>query len=336
MPELTEAGIPVAEFPLRGLKSPGSIYRTGRAFLSYVRQHRIQLVHTYDGPTSMFLIPLARTSNLPVRISSQLSLRELNTDREQRLLSVSDLFVDRVVVNSKAVLEDLVQNHGLPRSKLVLLYNGIDGRVFRPGPKFVPPELVDASVVVGSIAALREEKQLHILIEAFARVKDTRPGLRLLMVGSGSEEERLRQTAGNLGIMNQVVWIPAQADVVQWMRAIDIFVLPSRSESFPNALLEAMASGCCPVGSNVGGIPELILNEKSGLLFPSGDVDVLAERLRRLVNNDGLRTSLAAAAVERSHSQFTLERFVASTSHLYSGLLSQHYGTSTAPVTVHS
>ena len=333
LPDLTNAGIPVAEFPLRGLKSVTSIYNTAHSFRTYIRKHNIQLIHTYDGPSSMFLIPLARLFRIPVLISGQLSLRELNTPREQAFLRFSDRLVDRLVVNSKAVLDDLAMNHAVPRSKLVLLYNGVDINLFQAGEKFRPEGVEEAPVVIGSIAALREEKQLHLLIEAFAAVREIRPGVKLLIVGGGYDEPRLRDRAAELRVEDGIVWIPAKTDVTEWMRAIDIFVLPSRSESFPNGLLEAMASGCCPVGSNVGGIPELIEDGKSGLLFPSGDAGALADRLRMLLTNDPLRLRLARAAYDRARTLFTLDRFVANTSTLYSSLLSQHYDLKAAPVT---
>jgi L-malate glycosyltransferase len=331
--DLSEAGIPVAEFPLRGLKSVGSIYKMAREFRSYVREHGIQLVHTYDAPTTMFLLPLARMARIPVLIESQLSLRELHTRREVTFLRVADKLADRIVVNSKAVLEDLVRNENVPRSKLVLVYNGVDTDVFHPGEKFHPEGIQDASVVIGSIAALRPEKQLHLLIEAFSRVRHIRQGVKLLMVGGGYEEEPLRQRAAELGVSEDVTWIPAQRDVAKWMRAIDIFVLPSRSESFPNGLLEAMACGCCPVGSEVGGVPELVENEKSGLLFASGDVGALSERLALLLTNDRLRADFGRKAAERAAKQFPLERFVSSTADLYNSLLSQHHGVNSSAVT---
>ena len=138
LPELTDAGIPVTEFPLRGLKSITSIYNMARSFRSYVREHDIQLVHTYDGPTAMFLIPLAQLARIPVLISSQLCLREIEYGAERLFLRFSDRCVDRVVVNSRAVFNDLEKRHSVPASKLVLLYNGVDVNLFRTGEKFRP------------------------------------------------------------------------------------------------------------------------------------------------------------------------------------------------------
>lgn len=319
--ELSAAAVPVEEFPLRSYKSIGSMAKTVSSFKDYVRRHNIQLVHAYDVPTSAFLVPAGRLVGVPALVASQLSLRELNSKPDQLKLRVADRCADKVVVNSKAVLEDLVAHYGVPREKLALIYNGVDASVYRPGPRVRQPGLEDSSLVIGSVAALREEKQFHLLVDAFAKVRSLRPGLRLLMVGGGRQKEPLQARARELQISDSVVWVDTQANVAQWMRAIDIFVLPSRSESFPNALLESMASGCCPVGSTVGGIPELIENERSGLLFPSGNADALAACLARLIAEDDLRAQLADAASERAHCQFSLDKFIANTSNLYERLL---------------
>ena len=91
-----------------------------------------------------------------------------------------------------------------------------------------------------------------------------------MIVGSGVELESLQENAGRLGIGDAIDFVPATRDVPDWLRKIDIFVLPSYSEAFSNSLLEAMACGCAVVGSRVGGTPELTgSNEERGLLFPA-------------------------------------------------------------------
>ena len=91
----------------------------------------------------------------------------------------------------------------------------------------------------------------------------------------GSMRPQLEALRDRLNLQNDMLLAPATSDVAAWMRSMDIFVLPSTSESFSNALLEAMACGCCVIGSRVGGTPELICDQASGLLFDSGDLDGL-------------------------------------------------------------
>src|SRR5205823_11528833 len=98
---------------------------------------------------------------------------------------------------------------------------------------------------------------------------------------------------------------PATPHVAEWLSAIDIFVLPSRSEALSNSLMEAMACGCCPVASNVGGNPELVRAGETGLLFRAGDPEDLASSLRTLIGQPDLRRDLAAHAESLIRANFS-------------------------------
>jgi glycosyltransferase involved in cell wall biosynthesis len=99
----------------------------------------------------------------------------------------------------------------------------------------------------------------------------------------------------------------------------DIFALPSQAEGISNTLLEAMACGCAPVATDVGGNPELVENEVNGLLVPSQDGPALAAALARLVDDAGLRQGLAAASLKRVREQFSLDGMVEAYGRLYAG-----------------
>jgi glycosyltransferase involved in cell wall biosynthesis len=141
---------------------------------------------------------------------------------------------------------------------------------------------------------LRPEKDLATLIEAFARIK--RSGLKLSIVGSGSMLGELRSQAEARGLAPDCIFAQATANAAECLREIDIFVLPSRSEALSNSLLEAMACGCCPVASRVGGNPELIRHGENGMLFEAGDVDQLCHVLEPLIEHRMLRQRLAQKA----------------------------------------
>ena len=122
------------------------------------------------------------------------------------------------------------------------------------------------------------------------------------MVGSGPMLAELQ--AGGDGDCH---FEPAVRNVAPWLRAMDIFVLPSLSEALSNSLMEAMGCGCCPVASDTGGNPELVEDGETGLLFPVGDAAALAERLGRVVDRAEYRRGLAARAERRMREQFTRE-----------------------------
>lgn len=116
---------------------------------------------------------------------------------------------------------------------------------------------------------------------------------------------------------------PAERNVAPWLRAMDIFVLPSLSEALSNALMEAMGCGCCPVASDTGGNPELVVDGDTGLLFPVGDAEALAARLALLLDGPEYRRRLAAKAERRIEEHFTREQAARAMGAIYGEFLSR-------------
>jgi glycosyltransferase involved in cell wall biosynthesis len=161
-------------------------------------------------------------------------------------------------------------------------------------------------LVIGTICVFRPEKGLATLLNAFAACYASNPRLFLVMVGDGPEREHLQRQAIELGIMSRCLFGPAASDVVPWLSLIDIFVLPSMSEAFSNALMEAMACECACIASRVGGNPELVQDGDTGLLFEKGDVRSLVGQLRRLIADPALRQRLGRRAAAVIDSRFSL------------------------------
>jgi glycosyltransferase involved in cell wall biosynthesis len=297
LPELREAGIPLLDLGVNSFRNFSALAGARRLW-RYVRRNNIILSHAYDVPASIYTAPLARLCGVPHVITSALGFRELYSARERRMLRWTDRFADHIVVNSQAVFDEMVTREGIRREKLFLCRNGFAPEVFYPRREnSVPPAaLPGGEVVVGVVAALRPEKNIGLLLQAARRLRDL--PFRLLILGSGPEEERLRQMAAELDLAGRIQFEPGRPDVAQWFRFIDIFVLSSVSESFPNVVLEAMASGCAVIASAVGGVPELVRDQDTGLLFESNSAEALAAGLRRLLLDSGLRAELGAKAAE--------------------------------------
>jgi glycosyltransferase involved in cell wall biosynthesis len=318
--ELQDAGIPIVEFPVRSFLSSSSV-RAARIFCDYIRHHRICLVHSYDVPTTAFLVPVAKLCRTPIVISSQLGYRDLFSAPLRRILRVTDRLVDRIHVNCEAMRRHLIEDEGVRADRVYLCYNGVDTHIFYPAEQPKPAPLAQAGIVIGTVCALRPEKRVDLLLDAFSRIRHLRSDAKLLIVGSGLLLHDLQTKAGALGIAGDCVFQPATRDVSRWMRAIDVFVLPSDSEAFSNALLESMASGCCPIGSRVGGTPELIEHGRRGFLFEPGNVQELAQILELVITDEACRKAMAEAAAAFAHHQLSIERAAARMGSLYSSLL---------------
>ena len=316
--ELRAAGIPILRLPVRSFRSYSAL-QAMFTMRRYVREHGIRLVHAFDIPTDLFGIPAARFSGVPA-IASQLSYRCMYPRMERWLMEGIDRLADRIVVNSYAVGTELMDKK-IPAHKIYVSHNGVETAEFYPYPVSRPESLSGAPLVIGTVCALREEKRLDLLIRAFGRIHGLDTAMKLVVVGSGVELPKLEALAQELGIRQACCFVPATPDVAYWMRCIDIFVLCSEHESFPNALLEAMACGCAPVASAVGGVPELVKDQHSGLLFQAGDLEGLIRGLETLTGNPDLRRTIAANAAHTARNGFAVEHNVRRAEALYESLL---------------
>ena len=317
--ELRAADVPIVRLPVRSFASwsaAAGALQMGR----YLRLHGISLVHTFDVPMNLFGVPAARFFRTPVVISSQRAHRSLTPGWQTQMLRVTDRLVDAIVVNSLAVARELTEESRVPASLIHLWRNSIDLTRFYPGRRRMP-QLADASLVIGVVCALRPEKSLETLLDAFAQVRNLRPGLKLAIVGDGPEAPELKARSEALGLSDACWFFPAASNVPEWLRSIDIFVLPSRSEAFSNSLMEAMACGCCAVASDAGGNPELVTHNATGMLFPVGDADTLAQRLAVGICEDEVRERLAAEGAAFLHDNFSVEAAAQRISGLYESLL---------------
>ena len=303
--ELRGAGVPFLHLPVTSLKSPTTVSAALR-MRRYIREHGIQVVHAYDS-SAVFVAPVARALRVPAVLSSTLGNRNLMDARTRRQVRWTDKIVDTVVVNCEAMRRHMVDDEHMAAERIELCYNGVDTGKFYPVAAGKPAPIADASFVIGAVCVLRPEKALDLLQEAFARVRHLKPGMKLVIVGSGPELPKLEANSRRLGIQEQCLFVPATRSIPQFMRSFDLYVSSSRSEAFSNTILEAMASGCGVVGSEVGGTPELIGREERGLLFRPGDAGDLAEKLAILIGDERLRREFGTRASEFARKKLSIE-----------------------------
>ena len=153
-------------------------------------------------------------------------------------------------------------------------------------------DVSEDSFLVVVAARLAPEKGLDVLLQALADVED----VTVAIAGSGPEAERLARTAGALGVADRVRWLGQRDDVPALLAAADAFVLPSRREGQPLALMEAMALGLPIVATRIPGVDEVVVDEVTALLALPDDVPSLAAALIRLRDDPSLRASLGRAA----------------------------------------
>ncbi len=308
---LREAGVRFFFMGPRSLVSPSAV-REARRLRAYIREHGIRIVQTFDYSMNVLGVPAAR-SVAGVIVISNLRCHASLIPRRYRLLNLIAIRSSAaVVVNSEALRRHLHEDYSIPQRKIFTCYNGLDTEVFHSGSR-----MESSSLVVGTVCVLRPEKNLALLLQAFETVARHFNGIRLVITGSGPEEPALRALANTLKIEDKCHFRPSTPDVPSVLRSIDVFVLPSLSEGLSNALMEAMACGCCVIASEVGGNPELVSDGTTGLLFPSRNREALIDRLSEVVADPERRRSLAAAAADRIRKEFSLSRAVENMQEIY-------------------
>lgn len=313
---VAEAASSVTEFPLKSFKSLRAV-RQAWSFARWCRERRIAIVHTSELWSNTFGLPAAAMAGVPVRIGNR---RELNPDKTRAQIAMQRAgyaCAQRVVANSQAAADQLRREH-VPLDKIVVIRNGLDASAFSAAP--FRGKLRTVTV----IANLRREKAHDVLIDAAPEILRRFPGTRFEIVGDGPERNALVERARTAGVAEAFAFLGHCDDVAARLRTADLFVLPSRSEAFPNAVLEAMAAGLPIVASNSGGIPELIDHELTGLLVRPDDPAGLAAAICRVLANPRMAERLGTAARERALTRFDFGRMVAGFDRLYVSELARH------------
>ncbi len=305
-----EACAPVTAFPIRGFARPATLARAA-AFARWCRAQRIAILQTCDLYANTFALPAAALAGVPVRIGSR---RELNPDKSAGQIALQRQAyrcAHGVVANSHAAARQL-EAEGLPPSRVRIIPNGVSV------DRFTPRELSGRPVTtILTVANLRAEKAHEVLLAAAAELRPRHPHLRFLIAGDGPRAHELRALAGSLGVDAQVTFLGHREDVPALLAAADVFVLPSRSEAFPNSAIEAMAAGLPLVASRAGGLLDLVDDGRTGLLVPPDDHGALAAALESLMLSPARAAALGAAAREEVSRRYSFDRMVRGFEDLY-------------------
>jgi glycosyltransferase involved in cell wall biosynthesis len=267
-----------------------------------VRDRHIDIVHAHEYKTDLLALLLARAEGVvplsTVHGWSGASLRELLCyyPADRQILRR----YPRVIAVSGAIKARLVRA-GAAADRVTTVLNGIDALVFQRQAARVQPAraalgLAEDALVVGAVGRLESEKRYDVLIDAVARLRRTRPGVRLVIAGKGSLGDALRAQAQTLGIGDACVFAGHCPDVTDIYHAMDLFAQSSDTEGTPNAVLEAMAFEVPIVATAVGGTEDLIADRVHGLIVPRRDPDALAAAmLETLADPRATRTRVIAA-----------------------------------------
>lgn len=243
-----------------------------------------------------------------------------------RLLHGVDLFIATTSEIEAGLRED-----GFPRTKIRRISNFVDFHLFAPAPAHIKGQTkrrmgLENGPVVTFSGRFVLRKGIHLLLEAWKGVANDFPDARLLLLGDGPLLAEMRELATRLGIASSVDFLGHVPQVTEFLQATDLFVLPSLQEGMPNSLLEAMACGLPAVATRIGGVVDIIQDGENGILVDPGDVNGLAEGMRKLLKDEGLAGSIASRAFQTIQDFYSLDSIASKYVEIYARYSPQSSG----------
>ncbi len=316
-PQVADCARSVAAFPIHGFARRASFFQL-RAFGRWCVEHRIALVHTTDLYSNIFFLPGAAVAGVPVRIGSRREIAAGKSVAQLALQRAAYTCAHHVVANASAVAARL-RAEGVRASKIAVIPNGLDLARFHPQRD----DAESRTRTVTMVANLRPGKGHDTLIDAAALILRRFPDVRFELIGDGTERASLVERAAQRGVSHAVTFLGHLDDVPARLAQSSIFTLPSESEAFPNAVLEAMACGLPVVASAVGGVSEVVQHGHTGFLVPPRNPEALADRLCSLLTQPALAATWGARGRELVETRYSFDRMVTSITRLYDQALSR-------------
>jgi glycosyltransferase involved in cell wall biosynthesis len=236
---------------------------------------------------------------------------EVGGSRARYWAVVASRRLRKVICPSRHGARTQVQ-YGLPEARVMTIHNGVNTARFATGDRSVPRRLLkvgDETPLIVFTSRLYEQKRPLDTIEAFARIAPEFPEATLAVVGAGPLEEEARARVAALGLDERIQFVGHQSNIPDWLAAATVWLQTSDRENFSLATIEALAAGCPVVATACSGNDEILEDGKNSLTAPVGDIEGLANGLRRLVTDAALRKQLSAGAIKTA-ACFTRERMV--------------------------
>lgn len=296
-------------------------FHCARDLVRLVRARNVSVMHSHEFAMNAYSAVVSALTG----VACISTVHGKNYYAEKWRRRVAYRFVSKrstLVAVSEDIRNFLIQRVGIKPQNVRTIWNGIDLDRYAANQKTrarIRHELgiPDKEVVIGAIGNLYPVKGHMHLVEAASLVNERYPGARLLIAGRGQMLRELRRKTVTLGISDKVVFLGFREDVADLLQAVDVFVLPSLSEGLPLSLLEAMASSTPVVATTVGGIPEAVTDQETGLLVEPGDSMGLANAILECIEAPAVSKKFAEKARDEVKKKFSVESMVNSYEELY-------------------
>ena len=309
-------------------KRPGNDFKLPFRLIQLFKELRPDIIHTHAWGTLCEGLIAAKAASIPAIIHGEHGTLQ----RKKGNIYVQRFawrFADMVLSVSRNHAEQIAESIGFPKNRITVIANGVDTMRFNPeinGASLKNElQLKKEDIVIGTVGRLVDVKNHYLLISAFAKLSKFWPNIRLVIVGDGPLRDDLAKFAALWGCATKTHFLGRRSDVAHILAGMDIFALTSHNEGMSNTILEAMSSGIPVVATAVGGNPELVVNEATGILFAPNDLDQLIEALESLIHDPAKRKKWGEAGRARTIEKFSLEVMVRRYEQIYQLCLKNQY-----------
>lgn len=298
-----------------------------RAFTRILSENSIRILHCYLPAGNVLGMAVASLHRTPVKIVSKRALCRYKDGHPvfSRFEDLANLVSDGILVNSLAVEADVRRTERFLGGKISLLYNGVDPEVPSPPPLgnlFPGIAWGEDDPIVCYMANFFPYKGHRDLVDAARIVVDALPNTRFLLVGHDSGEmTAVQDRIDTLGLSANMLLTGERDDAARIIASSTVVAHPSHTEGFSNTILEAMAAGKPVVATDVGGIPEAVVDGFTGIVVPAGNTGKFAEALLTLIRDPERARTMGQAGRKRMLERFTIGKMVEGMEHFYEKLL---------------
>lgn len=231
------------------------------------------------------------------------------------------------VVTVSAFVADYLVSAGIPRARITTVLTGVELSRYRSDLPDTPLReelgLPAETLLVGTVAILRRKKGHAELLEAIPAVLEKFPEAHFVLAGNGPQQQNLEKRIAELGLAQRVHLLGLRRDVINVLRALDLFVLPTHQEALGTVFVEAGAMGLATVASRVDGVPEVVVDGVTGILVPALEVAPLAEAIVTLLADPARRKAMGSAARQHVVTRFSRQVMGSGMIEVYRKLLDQ-------------
>lgn len=280
--------------------------------IKFLRAEEIEIVQTFFQDSTLFAGLAAYIARTPVRITCFRDLGFWLTTKQRLALGCIYKTMSGFICNAKVVRQHFSKTFNIHPERMQVIRNGVDTKSLDYVEHKGPSKHIG---IVGNMT--RPVKRTDLFIEAAGIVNRSHPDITWHILGDGHLRPELEQLAKDNNVFEKIIFAGRINNIPEYLEKLDIGIICSDSEGLSNALIEYMFKGVAAVATNVGGNPELIESEKSGLLVQPDNKDALAAAISRLIQNNDLRQELARNAREKVMAEYSWETCIAQHSSFY-------------------